>query len=64
MVLSIAQKYCETIQHFLAVAPYINQFVIDDIGLFICDTETVIWDVVPQFYCVVQKGLLVSGHSG
>ncbi|TGE35475.1 chemotaxis protein [Desulfosporosinus fructosivorans] len=50
MVLSITRNYCETIQHFLAVAPYINQFVIDDIGLFICDTETVIWDVVPRTF--------------
>jgi hypothetical protein len=44
------QEYCATLKHFLAVAPYINQFVIDDIGLFICDTEKVIWDVVPKTF--------------
>ncbi|SDH70468.1 methyl-accepting chemotaxis protein [Desulfosporosinus hippei] len=44
------QLYCKTLQHFLAVAPYINQFVIDDIGLFICDTEKVIWDMVPKTF--------------
>ncbi|AET67359.1 methyl-accepting chemotaxis protein [Desulfosporosinus orientis DSM 765] len=44
------EKYCKTLQHFLAVAPYINQFVIDDIGLFISDKEKVIWDVVPKTF--------------
>jgi len=42
--------YCKTLQHFLAVAPFIDQFVIDDIGLFICDTEKVIWDRVPKTF--------------
>ena len=44
------QIYCQTLQHFLTVAPFINQFVIDDIGLFICDTEKVIWDIVPKTF--------------
>lgn len=44
------QMYCKTLQHFLTVAPFINQFVIDDIGLFICDTEKVIWDKVPKTF--------------
>ncbi|EHQ88829.1 methyl-accepting chemotaxis protein [Desulfosporosinus youngiae] len=44
------QTYCKTLQHFLAVAPFINQFVIDDIGLFISDTEKVIWDIVPKTF--------------
>lgn len=44
------ETYCQTLQHFLAVAPYINQFVIDDIGLFISDKEKVIWDVVPKSF--------------
>jgi len=48
--LSKDQTYCKTLQHFLAVAPFINQFVIDDIGLFICDTEKVIWDIVPKTF--------------
>jgi len=44
------EMYCKTLQHFLAVAPFIDQFVIDDIGLFICDTEKVIWDRVPKTF--------------
>ncbi|MEL7563827.1 MAG: hypothetical protein AAGU27_02950 [Dehalobacterium sp.] len=39
------QELCEIRQHFLAVAPYINQFTVDDMGLSIFDTEKVIWDV-------------------
>ena len=32
------------LQHFLAVAPYIRQFSVEETGLSICDTEKVLWD--------------------
>lgn len=40
----------EILQHFLSVAPYINQFTFDDIGLSICDTEKCLWDVSPKTF--------------
>jgi len=44
------QEYCETLRHFIAVAPYINQFTVDDIGLLLCDTEKCIYDVNPHTF--------------
>lgn len=35
---------CETLRHFLTVAPYIKKLTIDDMGIFICDTEKIIWE--------------------
>lgn len=39
------QELCKILQHFLAVAPYMKQFTVEDIGFFIYDAEKVIWDV-------------------
>ncbi|MEL7563598.1 MAG: methyl-accepting chemotaxis protein [Dehalobacterium sp.] len=35
---------CEMLRHLLAIAPYIRQFSVEEMGLSICDTEKVIWD--------------------
>jgi len=35
---------CEMLRHLLAIAPYIRQFTVEEMGLSICDTEKVIWD--------------------
>ncbi|WP_269467160.1 methyl-accepting chemotaxis protein [Candidatus Formimonas warabiya] len=35
---------CHMLQHLLAIAPYIRQFSVEEMGLSICDTEKVIWD--------------------
>lgn len=32
------------LQHFIAVAPYMRQFSVEETGISICDTEKVIWE--------------------
>lgn len=44
------KEICQTLKHFLAVAPYMNQFTVDDLGVSIFDTEKVIWDVGPKTF--------------
>ncbi|ATW27384.1 methyl-accepting chemotaxis protein [Candidatus Formimonas warabiya] len=44
------RELCQTLKHFLTVAPYINQLTIEDMGLFVCDQERVIWDVTPKTF--------------
>ncbi|WP_269467159.1 methyl-accepting chemotaxis protein [Candidatus Formimonas warabiya] len=38
-----SDQYCRTLQHFLTVAPYLKQFTIEDIGIWLYDTEKLIW---------------------
>jgi len=49
------KKVCETIKHFLTVAPFINLLTIEDLGLFVCDTEEVLWDVIPDVFQWYEK---------
>jgi methyl-accepting chemotaxis protein len=49
------RELCETLQHFLAVAPYINQFTTEDIGITLCDTEITLWDVSPKTFKWVKE---------
>lgn len=41
---------CETLKNILIIAPYLNQFTIDDIGAMICDKEKIIWEVNPKTF--------------
>ncbi|ATW28133.1 methyl-accepting chemotaxis protein [Candidatus Formimonas warabiya] len=52
------RKICKTLEHFLTVAPYINRLTIDDMGIFICDTEQVIWEVAPKTFKFPQASYL------
>lgn len=49
------KEVCETLKHFLTVAPFINLLTIEDVGLFVCDTETVLWDVIPDVFQWYEK---------
>lgn len=51
-------ELCETLKYFLGVAPYINQFFIDDIGIFICDTQKVVWEAAPRTFKFPQESYL------
>lgn len=48
--MSSNEKLYAILEHFLAVAPYINQFTVDDVGLCLFDREKVIWDVNPRTF--------------
>ncbi|KUO49207.1 MAG: chemotaxis protein [Desulfitibacter sp. BRH_c19] len=44
------KELCETLKHYLTVAPLINQFTTEDIGITLCDTETTLWDICPKTF--------------
>lgn len=53
--MAVKKEVCETIKHFLTVAPFINLLTIEDLGLFVCDTEEVLWDVIPEVFQWYEK---------
>lgn len=51
-------ELCATLKNILAIAPYLNQFTIDDIGVMVCDTEKIIWEVNPQTFRMEKASYL------
>ncbi|ATW27771.1 methyl-accepting chemotaxis protein [Candidatus Formimonas warabiya] len=44
------RELCDALKNILAVAPLLNQFTFDDIGVKVCDTEKIIWEMNPKTF--------------
>ena len=53
--MAVNKEVCETLKHFLTVAPFISLLTIEDVGLFVCDTEEVLWDFIPETFQWYEK---------
>lgn len=48
--MSESNQSCTIMEHFLAVAPFLQQLFFEDVGISICDLEKVICEIPPQTF--------------